>query len=272
LDKPEKPLAGKRIVMTRAPEQAPTFFRALTDAGASVVLFPCIDFTVPEDWDPVDSALSRLGEFDWIVFTSQNAVRFFRGRERETAAARSVAASPRPKVAALGEATAEVATEHGWRADFVASGARSGAEFVSAFAPRARGKKILLPQSDQAGDRIGAALRDVGAIVTSVVAYRTCVPESLDTDGLTRIRREGVDMIFFGSPSAFRNFVQTIGSDAAGQFARTSAFGAIGPTTAGAIRDAGLPVAFESRQPVAAEIIRAMAEYFAAKDHAKSHK
>jgi uroporphyrinogen III methyltransferase / synthase len=266
----ERSLAGKRIVMTRAPEQAPTFFRALSEAGASVILFPCIDFAAPEDWGPLDSALARLNEFDWIAFTSQNAVRFFRQRQREVGAAQSIPPARRPKVAALGTATADVATKEGLPPDFVASSARSGLEFVAAFAPLARGKKVLLPQSDQARDRIAGALHDLGVMVTSVVAYRTCVPESLDREALAGIRREGADMIFFGSPSAFRNFEQTAGKAAMKQFAKDSAFGAIGPTTAGAIRDAGLQVQFESPHPGTSEIVTAMKKYFAEKERAKA--
>lgn len=268
----DKPLAGKRIVVTRAPDQSPTFLRALSDEGASIILFPCIDFVAPEDWSPLDSALSRLSEFDWIAFTSQNAVRFFRQRQLELDKVQPIGSSQRPKVAALGTATAQVATNAGLLPDFAASNARSGPEFVAAFAPLARGQKVLLPQSDQADDHIPGALRDAGAIVTSVVSYRTCVPESLDSDALDRIRRDGADMIFFGSPSAFRNFAQTVGKEQMKRFAKDSAFGAIGPTTAGAIRDAGVPVEFESPQPSTSEIVKAMKQYFAEIERTKARQ
>ncbi|MGH9738733.1 MAG: uroporphyrinogen-III synthase [Candidatus Acidiferrales bacterium] len=264
-----KPLAGKRIVMTRAREQSPKLFGALSEAGAFVTLLPCIDFVGPDDWGPLDSAISHLDMFDWLAFTSQNAVRFFRERQRKLDSMRSVPPPGHPKVAALGVATAEVAAKEGCPPDFVASGARSGPEFVAAFAPLARGQKILLPQSDRAGDRISAVLGEAGAIVTSVVAYRTCVPQSIDNDALARIQRDGADLIFFGSPSAFRNFAETVGKAAMMQLAKHSAFGAVGPTTSGAIRDAGAPVAFESPQPGVTAVVKAMEEYFAEGDRAK---
>ncbi|MGH9686104.1 MAG: uroporphyrinogen-III synthase [Candidatus Acidiferrales bacterium] len=265
----DKPLAGKRIVMTRAPEQAPTFFRALTDAGASVILFPCIEFAAPDDYGPLDSAISHLDEFDWLTFTSQNAVRFFTRRHRARGTAHSAPTSRRPKVAALGNATAEVATKLEWPPDFVASNARSGAEFVSALASLARGQRILLPQSDQADERIPTALREVGAFVTCVVAYRACMPKSLDSNALARIRRDETDMIFFASPSAFRNFAQAVGEETMEQLAKDSAFGAIGPTTAGAIRAAGVRVGIESPQPSASAIVKSMHEFFIARGSAK---
>lgn len=258
----DKPLAGKRVVLTRAPEQAPALFRALNDAGASVILFPCIEFVPPEDYGLLDSALSHLNQFDWIVFTSQNAVRFFRERQRELDAMRSAPIARRAKIAVLGAATGEAATKEGLAPDFIEPGARSGLEFVAAFAPLAAGQKVLLPQSDQAGDRISVALGEAGVIVTPVVAYRTCVPQSMDNDVLGRIRREGADLMFFGNPSAFRNFVETVGRETVTRLAINSAFGAIGPTTAAAIRDAGVPVQFESPEPSATAIVKAMGDYF----------
>lgn len=265
----DKPLAGKRIILTRAPEQAPALLRALNDAGASVILFPCIEFVPPEDYGPLDAALSHLGDFDWIAFTSQNAVRFFRQRQRELDSMRSAAVPAHAKIAALGATTAHAATKEELPPDFVAPGARSGSAFAAEFAPLARGQKVLLPQSDQAGDRIAAALGEAGVIVTPVVAYQTCVPQSLDDDVLARIRSDGADLIFFGSPSAFRNFAETAGKETLTHLAKHSAFGAIGPTTAAAIRDASVPVQFESPEPNATSVVKAMEGYFAERDRGK---
>jgi uroporphyrinogen III methyltransferase / synthase len=263
-------LAGKRIVVTRAPEQASAFVRALEEAGAEVITLPCVDFSPPEDWNAVDSALARLSEFNWIVFTGQNAVRFYsqRARERNLALPRSRVLGP--KIAALGSATAEAARREDMTPDFVAAAARSGSEFVAEFALLARGATILLPVSDQAGVRIAEALRATGADVTSVVAYRTCMPKSLNSDALARIRENGVDLIFFASPSAFRNFAGTLTADALSWFVDNSAFGAIGPTTAQAIREVGVPVGFESPQPDTNSIMKTMTEYFASKNQESS--
>lgn len=272
MDRDNKPLAGKRIVVTRAPEQAPTFVRALNETGADVAILPCIDFAPPEDWSALDSALSRLAVFDWIAFTSQNAVRFFSRRARELNLAPLDLRITGTKIAALGTATAEVAKREALPPDFVAATARSGAEFVAAFTPLARGTKILLPASDQAGDRIAEALRNVGADVTLAVAYRTYMPESLDGRVLARIRNEGADLIFFGSPSAFRNFTQMVSRDTLEWFVGRCAFGAIGPTTAQAIRDAGLRVDFEAPRPNTSDIIKAMTDYFASTNRETARK
>ena len=265
----DNPLAGKRIVLTRAPEQAGTLLNELQGSGAQVILLPFVEFRPPEDIRPFDAALSRLSNFDWVVFTSQNAVRFFCRRLAEMGREFTQQPSPRPKIAAIGAATQEVAVKEGLSVDFVAEDARSGREFVLEFSGNVRGKKILLPQSDQAAPHVSKGLREGGASVTAVVAYRTCMPESLDGEELNRIRREGADAFVFASPSAFRNFARTVGSSDLKRLAEASAFVAIGPTTARAIRDAGAEVKVEAEKPASREVMKAMMEYFSANSSKK---
>ncbi|HKV06291.1 MAG TPA: uroporphyrinogen-III synthase [Candidatus Acidoferrales bacterium] len=269
MDAPNNALNGKRIVLTRSSEQAGILLQQLKGRGAQVIALPFVEFRPPGDFAPLDSALSRLVEFDWIVFTSQNAVRFFCTRMRELSPA-TVNPAAFPRVAAIGDATAGAAAAEGLRVEFVASGVRSGREFVAEFSRNARARKILLPQSDQAGDDFAAGLRDGGAIVTPVVAYRTCMPESLDSEGLTRLRREGADVFLFASPSAFHNFARAVGRSELNRFARDSIFAAIGPTTAQAIRKAGVPVGIEAAKPSSDEIVKAMIAHFSKPKQAKA--
>ncbi|HUJ32571.1 MAG TPA: uroporphyrinogen-III synthase [Candidatus Acidoferrum sp.] len=262
----DNPLAGKRIVLTRTPEQAGILLHELKGSGAQVIVLPFIEFRAPEDSGPLDAALSRLAEFDWIVFTSQNAVRFFCRRLKELGRDFAGLPAPRPKIAALGAATRDAASREGLSIDLVTGDARSGREFVMEFSRNARGKKVLLPQSDQAEPHVADGLLKGGANVTPVVAYRTCMPESLDGEELNRVRQDGADAFVFASPSAFRNFARTIGTDALKALAEHSAFVAIGPTTAQAIREAGVRVKVEAARPSSREIIAAMLEYFSTND------
>jgi uroporphyrinogen-III synthase len=261
MDTTYKTLEGKRIVLTRPPEEAGILLHKLNGSGAQVFLLPFIEFRPPEDFALLDSAVSHLSEFDWIVFTSQNAVRFFCNRLRELGRVPVDLPVP-PRVAVIGAATSSAAAVERLRVDLVTPGARSGREFVAEFSPNAQGKKILLPQSDQAGGQVAEGLRAAGAQVTPVVAYRTCMPESLDGAELARIRRDGADVFVFASPSAFRNFARIVGDADLKRFAAEAAFAAIGPTTAQAIRKAGVPVEIEAVNPNADEIIKAMIEYF----------
>jgi uroporphyrinogen-III synthase len=261
-------LAGKRIVLTRAAEQPDELRGELIRRGVLVLVLPCVEFRPPEDCAALDVALSRLPEFDWVAFTSQNAVRFFCRRLRESG--RVLPDLTLPRTAALGKATANAAAKEGLHVDFVAREARSGSEFVGEFAYAANGKKVLLPQSDQAAPAIADALRKAGASVTAVVAYRTCVPESLGSGVVNRIRRDGADVFVFASPSAFRNFAQLLGESGVKQFAQQSVFAVIGPTTAQAVRGAGFPVAIEAARPGARGLVDAIVEYFSSIDAART--
>jgi uroporphyrinogen III methyltransferase / synthase len=268
IDAAHRALAGKRIVLTRTPDQAGILLHKLKGSGARIIVLPFVEFRPPDDLAPLDAAISQLAEFDWIVFTSQNAVRFFCSRLRELGRAAVDLPTP-PKIATIGVTTQNIALAERLRVDLITTDARSGREFVREFSTNARGKKILLPRSDQARDYVADGLREGGAHVTSVVAYRTCMPESLDGEALDRIRYEGADVFVFASPSAFHNFAKTVGEADLKRFAANSAFAAIGPTTAQAIRDAGVPVAIEAEKPNSDEIIRAMIAHFLKSKRAK---
>jgi uroporphyrinogen III methyltransferase / synthase len=262
----ERPLAGKRIVITRSPEQSGIVLRELEGSGAMVILLPFVEFRLPRDTGALDAALAKLNQFDWVVFTSPNSVRFFCQRLRELGREPSELPAPLPLVAAIGVATVSAATKEGFAVEFAHADIRSGREFAQRFSSATiQGKKILLPQSDLADGHVAEALKESGAAVTEVVAYRTCMPESLNGHELEQVRRDGADVFVFASPSAFRNFAKTVGADGVKHFADRSAFAAIGPTTAEAIRGAGVQVKIEAAKPSSSEIVQAIVEYFTAK-------
>jgi len=260
------PLARKRIVVTRAPEQAEDLAHQLERLGAEVLLLPAVAFAGPEDPGPLDRAIESLGDFDWVLFTSQNAVRFFAQRCRALGLMQGndgwKSAAARPLLAAVGPATAEAAAKQGLPVEFVASQFR-GQALAEELAGRVAGKKVLLPRSDRAGADLPAALRAAGAEVADVVAYQTSLPESLAPDVADAIRRGEVDVVSFFSPSTFHNLVEAIGLETLRNLSGRVALAAIGPVTAGAIRDAGLLVEIEAREATAASLVAAMSEYFA---------
>ncbi len=166
----ERPLAGKRIVITRSPEQSGVLLRELEGSGATVILLPCVEFRLPSNTSALDSALARLSQFDWVVFTSPNGVRFFCQRLRELGREASELSTPLPLVAAIGVATASAATKEGLAVEFALADVRSGREFAERFSSSAiHGKKILLPQSDLADGHIAEGLKESGA-----ARHRSC--------------------------------------------------------------------------------------------------
>jgi len=260
------PLARKRIVVTRAPEQAEDLVHQLERLGAEVLLLPSVAFAEPEDPGPLDRAIESLGDFDWVLFTSQNAVRFFTQRCRVLGRMQGNdgwnSAGARPLLAAVGPATADAAANQGLPVEFIASQFR-GQALAEELAGRVVGKKVLLPRSDRAGADLPAALRAAGAEVADVVAYGTSLPDSLAPDAADAIRRGEVDVVSFFSPSAFHNLVEAIGLETLRNLSGRVALAAIGPVTAGAIRDAGLLVEIEAREATAASLVATMSEYFA---------
>ena len=284
---PENTLSGKRIVITRSPGQGEDLRAELSrGAGAHVIELPCVEFRELEETNELDRVIGRLGEFGWLFFTSQNAARFFARRARALGLNFARLPEPRPRVAAIGPATAEAAKAEGFPVDFVPH-AGTGRSFAGNFTDCVRsvagmevknpavgfvhgaaGLKVLVPRSDIALRDRGAAdwmeaLRAEGAEVVAVPAYRTCMPESLAGPQLERIRREVVDCFIFASPSAFENFAKSVGPDDLQRFASASALAAIGPTTASAIRAAGVRCAIESAEPNAKSLIEAIGKYFA---------
>jgi uroporphyrinogen-III synthase len=260
LDKHSHPLSGKVVVNTRAPEQSQELLDALEALGAEVRNLPMVGFAAPENSDDLDSALRRFLEFDWVFFTSQNAVRFVFRRGCELKSRRPVQPA-RPRIAAVGTATAQAARNLDIRVDYVAQN-QTGESLASELRESMAGKKILLPRSDRSDDRLPTSLRAAGADVLEVVAYRTTMPESVDAAILESIRKGTVNVILFASPSAFENFRVAIAPADVAELANRVQFAAIGPTTATAIRDAGARVAIEANESSAAGLAEAIADYY----------
>jgi uroporphyrinogen III methyltransferase/synthase len=258
----DKPLAGKRIVITRAPEQSAGLTAALQNLGAEVLLMPTVEFAPPQDFTVLDAAIAHLADFDWILFTSQNAVRFFAKRLAQLSAHAIVAKQvEQPRVAAVGPATAEAAAKEGFRVDYVAKN-HTGEALARELAGELKGKRVLLPRSDRADDRVSSALREAGAEVTDAIAYRTGAPKSLDPDTLQRLRDAEVDAIVFASPSAFHNLQGWMPAAELVALSHRVQFAAIGQTTARALRESGVQPEIEAADASASALAHAIASYY----------
>src|SRR5712691_2431019 len=223
------PLAGRRIAVTRAREQAGDLVRELEALGAEVVAAPTISIARLTDLVALRDALTRVPPYDWIVFTSQNAVQVVCDRLPEWGLApRDVA---RALVAAIGPATAESLVRRGVVPDLVPD--RFVAEsVVSALAAQGdvRGKTVLLPRAREARDALPDGLRALGAIVDVIPVYET-VREAGDGRALAaEILAGKIDAITFTSSSTVRHFIEIVGREAA--TSRRCAAAVIGPVTA----------------------------------------
>lgn len=251
------PLAGKRIVVTRAAQQAGDLVYALQENGAEVLLLPSVRFEEAEDRQPLDAALRALYRFDWLLLTSQNAVRFISARCRALGMDPSALAGALPRVAAVGPATADAARAAGFDVKFVAS-RNTGDGLAAELHEEVVGKKVLLPRSDRATRELPLALSRAGADVTEVVAYRTVLLQAAECAVLEDVRQGRADVITFASPSAFQSFSGQVGEETLRRLAGRVAFAAIGPVTARAIREAGFTAEIEAAESTTIGLVDAI--------------
>ena len=252
-------LAGRRIVVTRSPEQSAELARRLEELGAEVLLLPMVRFTEPPaaQTSELDQAIRVLPEFDWLLFTSANAVRFFLAR------CRLLGCWPQPplRIAVIGPATQDALEAEGLQAAIAPREFR-GLALAAEIESEVAGRRILMPRSDQAGEELSMILRAAGAIVTDVVAYSTAQPDSPGGPAFEALVRGQADAITFFSPSAFRHFADSFGREALRRLNARVALAAVGPVTAAAIREAGLPVAVEAAQATTAALVAALERHF----------
>jgi uroporphyrinogen-III synthase len=228
-----RPLAGLSIVVTRADHQAQELAEPLRTLGAHVILLPMIGIAPPSDAAPLTRAIESIAEYDWIFFTSINAVR---------AVAPRVGTRPAGRVGVVGAATQASVEKLGWRVDVVPKDFTAEGLLVALEGFDLRGQRVLIPSGDRAREVLPETLRSRGAVVDVVEAYKNQLPR--DTE-VRAIRLFAVpkppDWLTFASPSAVDNLVSVVGAEAL----QRSKIASIGPVTSAAVRAHGLEVAVE---------------------------
>jgi uroporphyrinogen III methyltransferase/synthase len=234
----DRPLAGLRIVLTRPREQAGDFEETVRALGGIAEIAPAIAITPPDGWEALDAALDRVDDFDWIAFTSANAVHAFLERAHSRGIPSSRVAAR--KLGVLGHATAAMLAEALRDPDAIAE-AQSAAGLGEAL-PAVEGQRILIPHGDRAGHALAAALRGRGAEPTEVVAYRTIPGEGIPSI-VAGLREGSIDALLFASGSAVEFLADALAtSDAIANRTEPgvrAAIFCIGPGTARAAESAG---------------------------------
>jgi len=253
------PLFGRRIVITRAREQAGALREELAALGAEVIEIPTIEIRPPDSWEPLDAAIRRLEEFHYLLATSANGVRIFLARL--AASGRDVRALHGLTIGAIGPATAAEFARTGVKVDllpteYVAEG------LLAALGDRdLRGKAFLIPRARVARDLVPRVLEERGAHVVVVEAYQTVMPE-ISHDELTRLLTPPPDAITFTSSSTATNFAKLAGENRLPEILRGVAITSIGPITSQTLRQLGLEVSLEAQESTMAGLVRGIAEYF----------
>jgi uroporphyrinogen III methyltransferase / synthase len=258
---PERPLAGRTVVVTRPREQAASLVGPLEALGAEVLLAPTIRIEPRPLDDAVLGVLRDLATYRLVVFTSANAVRVFAGYLARGTEGGGMPAGP--VVAAVGPATATALERHGLAChlvpdEYVAEGL---AESLEGTDMAAAGARVLIPCASDARDVLPEALRERGAVVDVLHIYDTVAAGEL---AVPAARIEAADYITFTSASTADRLATLLEAEGAGRPLSERLAGArlcsIGPVTSRALRDLGLSVSVEARDYTAAGLVAAIEE------------
>lgn len=257
-------LSAKTVVITRQRSQSAELERELLHLGADVYFFPTIETVAPPDFTELDAAISRLDEYDWLIFTSTNAVDFFVERLREKGL--SSAELDLIRTCAVGDATAHRLSINQIHVDVVPD--ESNAEGIFAALSEYIGDdelphtRFLLPRAKQARDFLPDALREKAAKIDVVTAYETVLPKNPETAKLKALLvSQSVDAVTFTSSSTVKNFVQILGANL-GLISREVRIVCIGAQTAQTARENGLPVHAVAKTASAKSLAEAVADTF----------
>ncbi len=230
-------LSGLRIVVTRAEHQAEELAGPLRELGATAILLPVIAIGPPLDCEPLRHAANHCNEYDWIIFTSVNAVTVFAAELSDDGGF-----GRKTRVATIGAATREAAEAYGFPVHvtperFIAE------DLVAALqGQRLQGRRILIPSAAVTRDVVPTELRKLGAVVDVVEAYRNVVPSNARALAASIFREPLPDWVTFASSSAVNHLVELVGADVVSRVKIAT----IGPVTSAAVRNHSLSVTAEA--------------------------
>ncbi|MGH9342294.1 MAG: uroporphyrinogen-III synthase, partial [Terriglobia bacterium] len=253
------PLFGKRVVITRPREQSESFRQMLIERGAQPVDIPCIEIRDPASWQPLDRAIRRLNEFDFLLVTSANGVRNFMARTEACGLdSRSLKGI---EIGAIGPATAAELARHGIRADFVPREYRAEGLLEELGKREIKGKSFLIPRARVARDLVPHALQERGARVEVIEAYYAAAPD-YRPDHLEALLSPAPHVITFTSSSTATNFYKLPIPAETRQKLAGAAIASIGPVTSATLRSLGLEVAIEARESTVTGLVEALGNYY----------
>jgi len=255
-----KPLAGRRIVVTRARKQAGGLAQRIEALGGEVIEFPTIEIQPPASFADLDHAVRQIDSYQWIIFTSVNGVAPF--LERLELAAKTAADLPHAQVVAIGSETAKRLSSAGVAVTLVPGRFQAEGILESLKPADLVGKRVLIPRAAKARDVLPDTLRQWGAHVDVVEAYRTVAP-AFDAAAIRQRLHQGeVDLVTFTSSSTVSNFVQLCGGGSLASIVGRALVASIGPITAQTIEELGGQVTVLAREFTIDGLVNALVDHF----------
>jgi uroporphyrinogen-III synthase len=264
------PLAGRKILITRARHQASALADALEEKGAKVLSVPAIEIVPPDSYEPLDAALREAKKYHWLIVTSVNGVEVLAQRleklARETLAAPLIATeSPHSlKIAAMGPATARALEAHGLPVDVVPE-KYIAESLVESLRDQVFGQNVLLVRAKVARDVVPAELAGAGAHVDVVDAYQTVVPESSRVALRSILDQSGAlpDAVTFTSSSTVTNFFRLLHESGAPGWPASVAAASIGPITTRTLLDHAIEPVVEATEYTIPGLVDALCRWYA---------
>jgi len=258
----DKPLLGKKIIVTRAREQASDFLTKLLELGVHCVEFPTIEIVPPDNWEPLDKAIEDLPNYDWLLFTSVNSVKYFFKRVYENG--KDTRCLKNIKVGAVGPKTAEAVRENGVIPDLIPEEykAESVADSFRNF--NTENIKVLLPKASKARKTLPDELKKMGADIDEVTVYHTIMPEGKTDEVKSMLEAGDIDMVTFTSSSTVTNFINIFGPDSEKikSYLKDVDIASIGPITSDTAKKNGLKITVEAKDYTIDGLIEAILEYY----------
>lgn len=236
-----RPLFGQRILLTRPIDRTEALWQPLTELGADCLVQPAIEISPPDDWQHVDSALDRLCDFDWLVFSSVNGVQFL--FERLLATGRDLRHLAGIKLAAIGPGTAEELAQYHLRVDGQPADVYRAEALAELLAKDARGKKYLLARASRGREVLAETLQAAGAQVEQIVVYRSTDVAPPDPDIAAALKAGRIDWVTVTSSAIARSLAKMFGEDL-----RNTKLVSISPVTSAALSELGFRPAAEAQQ------------------------
>jgi len=255
-----KPLFGRHIVITRPRSQATVFARAIEDLGGEFIDFPTIEILPPTSYEPLDKAIKDIESYHWIVFTSVNGVKYF--LDRVLYLKQDIRRLKGARIAAIGPETAKSLEAIYLRADLVPREYRAEGILQQLSPVEMRGKRILLPRAAEARDILPKTLREWGAEVNVVGAYRTVGAKSDGEWMKAMLQANKIDLLTFTSSSTATHFAALFPNQRIAEILTTTAVACIGPITQRTVEEMGIRVDVVPRDYTIVGLTQAIVEYF----------
>ena len=246
-----QPLRGVRILVGRARHQAGALSDELRQLGAAVIEIPFIEIHKPRSFKPLDTALTNLAAYDWLILTSANGVEAMWERMRKRRVSNAALDHPHLRIAAIGPATKKAIEQRGGKVDVVPK-EYVAESVVRSLKNKVKGERVLLVRAKVARDVIPRELRKAGALVDVVEAYETVVPQTSRRRLQAALKHAGKrpHVVTFTSSSTVRNFMQLLGVEKRARHRALAGIrmASIGPVTSATLREFGLPVDISAKE------------------------